>query len=247
MLLSQVEIRRLTEYPTFLPSKTPGCFCCLLCVFVHLYYNASWIPVHFSIHPAASVFCSVSSSSSSSSLNRSNQRHWKSCTLMPSHWSMFLRWWCMLWIMSCSKPSPYFFLLIILVQVGINFSHPKKCFSRSALAFLDVFESGLVCSLWWSLCICSGESSLDCRLWQWHICLLESVLLLVDVVNGVFFTMQRILQSSITFVLCGRRSLFMLQSSPVWRSFFLECTKLLLWPLLMFLLSLWWICFVFEA
>ncbi len=24
MLLNQVEIRRLTEYPTFLPSKTPG-------------------------------------------------------------------------------------------------------------------------------------------------------------------------------------------------------------------------------
>ncbi len=52
------------------------------CTLVHLYYNVSWIPVHFSIHPAASVFCSVSSSSSSSSLNSSNQRHWKSCTLM---------------------------------------------------------------------------------------------------------------------------------------------------------------------
>ncbi len=39
------------------------------------------------------------------------------------------------------------------------------------------------CTLWWTLCICSLKSSLDCRLWQWHVFLLESVLLL-DVVKG---------------------------------------------------------------
>ncbi len=37
--------------------------------------------------------------------------------------------------MSCSKPSPYFFLPVILVQVDLNFSFLKGCFSRSGLAF----------------------------------------------------------------------------------------------------------------
>ncbi len=76
-----LEIRRLTEYPTFLPSKTPGLLLLFVMCFVHLYYNASWIPVHFSIlfifysvfHssflfirlPLSSVLFSSSSSSSS--------------------------------------------------------------------------------------------------------------------------------------------------------------------------------------
>ncbi len=46
-----------------------------------------------------------------SSLNISKCQ-WKPCTLMPSHcYTMFHRCCFMLWIMSCSKPSPYFFLL----------------------------------------------------------------------------------------------------------------------------------------
>ncbi len=47
----------------------------------------------------------------------------------------------------------------------------------------------------------------------------------LDVVKGFFFTMERILRSSTTVVLCGRPGLFMLLSSPV-LSFFSECTKL---------------------
>ncbi len=58
----------ISEYPTFLPSKTPGFW-----VIVHLYYEApsnqlcyiwlnlgrEYIPLHFRIHPADSVFCHV--------------------------------------------------------------------------------------------------------------------------------------------------------------------------------------------
>ncbi len=33
-------------------------------------------------------------------------------------------------IMSCSKPSPDFLLLVILVQVDLNFSHPKNAFAE---------------------------------------------------------------------------------------------------------------------
>ncbi len=34
----------------------------------------------------------------------------------------------MLWIMSCSKPSPYFFLTVILVQVDLRLINPKNAF-----------------------------------------------------------------------------------------------------------------------
>ncbi len=101
--------------------------------------------------------------------------------LMPSWATMGHRWCCVLWIMSCSKPSPGFFLH----HSGTGFSQfqpSKECFSRSGLTFLDVFleKSNL------ALCAACGEpsvfalvkSSLDCRFWQWHIYLLDSVLLL---------------------------------------------------------------------
>ncbi len=79
------ETDRISHFFTFKNSWVAFAVC-RVCVFVHLYYNASWIPVHFSIHPAASVFCSVSSSSSSS-LNSSNQRHWKSCMLIHLYYN----------------------------------------------------------------------------------------------------------------------------------------------------------------
>ncbi len=65
------------------------------------------------------------------------------------------------------------------------------------------------------------KSSLDCRLWQWQAYLLESVLLLAGCCERVFFTMEMILWSSTTVVLCGRPGLFMLLGSPV-HSFFLR-------------------------
>ncbi len=65
---------------------------------------------------------------------------------------------------------------------------------------------------------------------------------LLDVVKGFVFTMERIFWSSNTVVLCRRPVLFMFLSSAPVLCLFSECTKLLIWPLLMFLLSLWWIC-----
>ncbi len=153
---------------------------------------------------------------------------------MPSHCSiMFHSSCCMLWIMSCSKPSPYFFLSVILVQVYLNFSRPKK-------AFLDVFF-GLI---WTCLHLVVNPLYL----------FLSSLLLIVDfdsdtstswrvfftwlnVVKGVFFTMERIFRLSTTVVLHGSPGLLMCLSLPV-HYFFSECTKLLIWPRLMFLLSL---------
>ncbi len=82
------------------------------------------------------------------------------------------------------------------------------------------------------------KSSLDCRLSQWHIYLLESVLLLAGCCERVF-------------LYHGVDSPVIHHCYPTWMSrpfhvaeltsaffFFSECTKLLIWPLLMFLLSL---------
>ncbi len=166
---------------------------------------------------------------------------------MPSHCStMFHRWCCMLWIMGCSKPSPYFFLFpIILVQVDLNFSRPKNAFPELVWIFLNVFWQSLI----WP-CLHVVVNSLYLLSW--------SLLLIVDfdidiptswrvffswldVVKGFFFTMERILRSSTIVVLRGRPGLFMLLSSPVC-SVFLRMYQTLIWPLLIFLLFLWWIC-----
>ncbi len=137
--------------------------------------------------------------------------------------SMFHRWCCMLWIMSCSKPSPYCFLPVSLVQVDLNFSHPKNVFSRSGLAFLDVLWQSLIWPflhlvvnslyllLWSLLLIVDFHSDMPT---SWRV-----FFSWLDVVKGFFFTMERILWSSTTVVLHGRQGLFMVLSSPV-RSFF---------------------------
>ncbi len=49
----------------------------------------------------------------------------------------------MLWIMSGSKPSPYFFVPIILVQVDLNFSRPKNAFPEVVLAIFFLAKSNL--------------------------------------------------------------------------------------------------------
>ncbi len=157
---------------------------------------------------------------------------------------MFRRWCCVLWIMSCSKT--FFFLsfwyrliLILAVQRMIfkNWSGILRCFWQSLIwPCLHLVVNPLQL-LWWSLLLIVDFDSDTSASWivffSW-----------LDVVKGFFFTMEKILRSSTTVVLRGRPGLFMLLSSS---AFFSECTKLLIWPLLMFLLSLWWICFVFEA
>ncbi len=127
--------------------KLLGCFCCMFWAVVHLYYEAPpnqlcWIwlnlgreciPIHFRILP-------LLLSSVTSSLNTITLFHWKPCMLMSSHCStMFPRWCCMLWIISCFKPSPYFFLPVILVQVDLNFSRPKNALPEVVWLFKIFF------------------------------------------------------------------------------------------------------------
>ncbi len=123
---------------------------------------------------------------------------------MLSHCStMFHRWCFMLWIMSCSKPSPYFFLPVILVQDDINFSCPKNAFPEVVWLFLDVFWQSLI----WP-CLQLVVKPLYLLSWslllivdlQGHVYLLESVLHLAGCCERVFFTMERILRSSTTVV-----------------------------------------------
>ncbi len=162
-------------------------------------------------------------SSVRSSINTSNPVPLEAM-LMPSHWSTrFHRWCFMLWIMSCSKPSPYFFLPFILVQVDLNFSHPKNTFPEMVWLFFRCFlaKSNL------ALFAPCGEPS---GLWQWHVCLLESVLLLDGCCERVF-------------LYHGEDPPIIHHCCPPWISrpfyvaeltsaffFFSECTKLLIWP-----------------
>ncbi len=91
------------------------------------------------------------------------------------------------------------------------------------------------------------KSSLDCRLWRWHVFLLESLLHLAGCCERVF-------------LYHGEDSLIIHHCCPLWTSwpfyvdeltsaffFSQNVPKLLIWPLLMFLLSLWWICFWFWS
>ncbi len=102
---------------------------------------------------------------------------------------MFRRWCCMLWIMSCSKPSPYFFLRSFWYRL-ILISAVQKMLFQKCSGFFGCFlaKSNL------TLFAPCGEpsvfalvkSSLDCRLWQWHVYLLEGVLLLTGCCEKVF-------------------------------------------------------------
>ncbi len=138
-------------------------------------------------------------------------------------------------IMSCSKPSPYFFLPVILVQVDLNFSRPKNALQEVLrLFFLMFFWQSLIWPclqlvvkplylLWWSLLLIvdfDRDTSASWRVFfSW-----------LDVVKGFFFTMERILWwTSRPFYVAELTSAFF---------FFSECTELLIWPLRMFLLSL---------
>ncbi len=121
------------------------------------------------------------------------------------------------------------------------FQPSKECFSRSALAFLDFFLANLAlfASFVEAFLFALVKSSLDCRLWQRHVYLLESVLHLTGCFSLPWsgFSDHPLLLSSVdvqVFLCCWAHQCVL---------FFSECTKLLIWSLRMFLLSLWWICF----
>ncbi len=114
--------------------------------------------------------------------------------------------------------SIYFFLPVILVQVDLN---SKEYFSRSGLAFLDVFWQSLI----WP-CLYLVVNTLYLFSWSRLLIVDTSTSWRVffswlDVTKGFFFTMERILRSSTTVVLRGHPGLFMLLSSLV-PSFFLR-------------------------
>ncbi len=137
--------------------------------------------------------------------------------LMPSHcYTMFHRWCCMLWIMSCSKPSPYFFLPIILVQVDLNFSRPKNAFPEVVWLVRCFF----CCWFFWQSLIwpCLHLVVNPLYLFSWSLLLIVDFdsdtptswrvfFIWLDVVKWFFFTMERILRSSTTVVLCGHPGL----------------------------------------
>ncbi len=118
----------------FLPSKTLGLL--LLCVLgqrpfllwsVINFAPFDWIWAEYipPLQNSSGCFCPLSYHHKTPV----TQCHWKPGMLMPSHCStMFHRCCCVLWIMSCSKLSPYFFLPVILAQVDLNFICPKNTF-----------------------------------------------------------------------------------------------------------------------
>ncbi len=108
----------------------------------------------------------------------------------------------------------YRFILISTVQRMLfqKWSGFFRCFLvKSNLALFAPYSEPSVIAL--------VKSSLDCRLWQWHVCLLEIVLLLAGCCERVFLYHGEDSRSSTTVVLCGHAGLFMFRSSPV-RSFF---------------------------
>ncbi len=151
-MLNRVEIRRLTwplhNIPLFFTFKGPGLL--LQYVLGHRPY-VHWSAVQSTLlHLAESgqrVYPSLSTSefirlllsSVTSSINSSNPvpleaMNAHTITLLQFS-TMFHRWCCMLWNMSCSMPSPYFFLPVILVQVDLNFRYPKNAFPEVVWLF----------------------------------------------------------------------------------------------------------------
>ncbi len=235
----------IAEHSTFLPSKTPGLL--LMYVLGHLYYEApsnqlsafDWIWAD-SISLYTSEFIRLLLSSVSSSLNSSNPEPLEAKHAHASHCSTMFQ---MIGFGSWAVPSllhTFFFssfwyrlILISAIQRMLfqKWSVFFRCFlAKSNLTLFAPCGEPSVFALVNLLLIVDFDSDVPA---SWRV-----FFTWLDVVKGFFFTMERILRSSITVVLCGRPGLFMLQSSPVRSSFFSECTKLLICPLLMFLLSL---------
>ncbi len=160
---------------------------------------------------------------------------------------MFHRRGCVIWIMSCSKPPPYFFLPSFWYRLILISAIQRMLFQKWSGFFRCFFWQSLIWPclhlvvkplylFWWSFLLIVDFDSNTSTSWRVFFSWL-------DIVKEFFFTMERILRSSTTvvqaFLCCWAHQCILF--------FFSECTKLLIWPLLMFLLSLRWICFDFEA
>ncbi len=134
--------------------------------------------------------------------------------------------------------SEFFRLLLSSVTSSLNTSNPVSLEAMHGTLMPSWAVPSLLHTYIFSSCH-SGTTRYKYLLW-W------SLLLIVDFDSDtptswrVFFSWLDvlILRLSTTVVLRGRPGLFILLSSPV-HSFFSECTKLLIWSLLMFLLYVW--------
>ncbi len=107
--------------------------------------------------------------------------------------------------MSCSKPSPYFFLpsfwyRLILISAIQRYAFFKCLLAKSHLALFVPMVNPLFL-LWWSL-ILIVDFDIDTPT-SWRV-----FFSWLDVVKCFFFTMERVLRSSTTVVLCGHPGLF---------------------------------------
>ncbi len=66
--------------------------------------------------------------------------------------------------MSCSKPSLYFFLPVVLVQVDLSFICPKNAFAEVVCFFLAKTNLALFAPNGETYVFALMKSSLDCRL-----------------------------------------------------------------------------------
>ncbi len=145
----------------------------LCCIWLNL--GREYIPIHFRINPTVSVFCHV--------INKNpvplEAMHAHAITPCFTDDVVCFE----LWAVPSLRHT--FFLPVILVQVDLNFSRPKNAFADGVWVLQSLIRpcmhlvvNPLVCAL--------VKSSLDCRLWQWHVYLLESVLHLAGCCERVF-------------------------------------------------------------
>ncbi len=137
--------------------------------------------------------------------------------------------------------TPFWYRLILIAAVQSMLFQKWSGFFRCFLANLIFAPCGepSVFAL--------VKSSIDCRPWQWHVYLLESVLLLAGCCERVFLYHRE--DSPIIHHCCPpwtSRPFYVAELTSALFFFLRMSPKLLIWPLLMFLLSLWWICFIFE-
>lgn len=117
-------------------NQSPGCLRCMFWVIAHLYCDVTpnhlgliwlelsrqYVSVHFRIHLADSTLCHIFDKHQS---HGTTGRH--AC---PNHHTVsivFYRWSSLLWIVSCSRTFPYFFLAIILVEINLRLNRPNNC------------------------------------------------------------------------------------------------------------------------